>query len=77
MFDKLKDKCWDLRYMGIKYTVTETIRDKVEDMKDHPCKTAAKVGIDAASRMVPGGTILKKAGKLAAKTAVKKTIDKL
>lgn len=73
MFDKLKDTMWDLKYGGIKYTVSE----KVNDMKDHPVKTTAKLAVDVTARMIPCGTTVKKVAKFTAKTAVKTAINKI
>lgn len=73
MFDNLKDTMWNLRYGGIKYTVSE----KVNDMKDHPVKTGAKLAVDITAKMIPGGTTVKKVAKFTAKTAAKTVINKI
>lgn len=73
MFDNLKDTMWNLRYMGVKYTVSE----KIIDMKEHPVKTGAKLAVDVTAKMIPGGTTVKKAAKFAAKTAAKTAINKI
>lgn len=73
MFDNIKETMWSLRYCGIKYTISE----KIDDMKEHPVKTGAKLAVDVTARMIPGGTTVKKVAKFAAKTAAKTAINKI
>ena len=67
MFDKIKDTAWNLKYCGVKYTVKEAAKDKINDIKEHPVKNAANVILDVATIATGAGA--------AAKTA--KTASKL
>ena len=72
MFNGIKNVVSDLRYCGVKRTVTNAI----DYAKYNPGKTAACIIVDVAAKAIPGGTIVKEAGKFVAKSVVKDQIRK-
>ena len=62
----------------MKWSAEDKVKDAVEYVKENPGKVAAKVATNIAVNIIlPGGTVIKEAGKLAAKTAAGNYIDKL
>ena len=62
----------------MKWSAEDKVKDAVDYVKENPGKVAAKVATNiAVNTILPGGTVIKEAGKLAAKKAAGKYIDKL
>lgn len=77
MFDKIKDLTWELKYCGVKYTVKEKTKNKIDDIKDHPGKTAAKLGVNViVNTVIPAGRIINPTVKYTAKKVIDKVCDK-
>lgn len=72
MFKSLSDTIWDIKYVGLKYAISENI----DYVKNNPGKAAAQVTVDVAAKMIPGGTLVKSVGKAVGKSVIKNAIRK-
>ena len=68
LYSKIELAVWDAE---------DKVKSKVKDVKEHPGKAVAKAGVSIAVNAVPGGGVMRAAGKIAAKTVGKKAIDKV
>lgn len=60
-----------------KWEAEDKVKEKIKDMKDHPGKTVAKLGVNVVvNTVIPAGRIVNPAVKHVTKKAIDKVCDK-
>jgi hypothetical protein len=77
MFDRIRNSNLACKIQLAMWDAEDKVKEKVKDVKEHPGKTAAKLGVNVVvNTVIPAGRIVNPAVKHVTKKAIDKACDK-